>query len=115
MVSGTMAMLAPASTLSPPSSRSSRAAFGRLGVEHLQRRDQQQHAAADLERGQRDAEELDDLQARQRADGNHDKGAERGDADRALALLAAETLGEVDEERHAPIGLTMASSATRGL
>ena len=75
------------------------AAFGRLRVEHLQRRQQQQHAAADLERGERDAEELDDAQPGDGADGDDDEGADRGDADRAAPLLAAEAFGEMDEER----------------
>jgi hypothetical protein len=100
MVSGTIAIESPASALSPPSLRSALRALGRLGVEHLQRRDQQQHAAADLERGQRDAEELDDAQAGQGADGDDDEGADRRDADRPPTLLAAETACEMDEERN---------------
>ena len=92
IVSGTTAMLSPASTLSPPSARSALRLSAGCALSICSDDDQQQHAAADLERGERDAEELDDAQAGERADGDDDEGADRRDADRAPALLAAEAL-----------------------
>jgi hypothetical protein len=65
MVSGTTAMLAPASTRSSAFAHVAGFALGGLGIEHRQRADQEQSAASHLERCQRNAEELDDLQARQ--------------------------------------------------
>jgi hypothetical protein len=86
-----------------------------LRVEHLQRTDQQQRAAADLERGDADAEELDDLQPGDGTDSDDDEGGERRDVDRAQALRGREVLREGDEKGTTPIGLTMASSAISGL
>ena len=77
------------------------AGLRRLGVEHVERRGEQKHAAAHLKTGQRDAEELQNFQAQQGAYGDHHKGAEGRYPDRASALLGAKALGIVDKEGHA--------------
>ena len=103
MVSGTTAMLAPMAALLGAVFHLVRVrlGLGRLGVEHVQRADQQQHAAADLEAGQRDAEKIQDLQAQQRAGGNHHKGAERRRS-RSCGVRCSrrKALRVVDEKRH---------------
>jgi hypothetical protein len=102
MVSGTTAMLLP---MRRPFRRLLRArgvglGLGGLGVEHVHRADQQQHAAAHLKALQRDVEELQNLQAQQRTGRNHANDAERRRADGAAPLRRGKALGVVDEERH---------------
>ena len=76
------------------------ARLGRLGVEHGQRRREQQQAAAHLKARQRDAEEFQDLQAQQGTGGDDDKGRKGRHPDGALPLCTAEALGVVDEKGH---------------
>ena len=74
------------------------ARFGGLCVQHRQRRGQQQHAATDLETGQRNVEKLQQLQAQQRADGNDGKRGERSRDNGAPPQILRKPLCVMDEE-----------------
>ena len=73
--------------------------FRGLGVQHLDGAHEQQQTSANLEGRQRDTEELQDLQAEQRADGNHQERRDCSGARCLPALRRGEVAGEVNEER----------------
>ena len=102
MVSGTTAMLSPASTFVSPAVTSSLRPSAGWALSICSEEIKEQHAAAHLERGQRDAEELDDADARQRAHRDDAERTEGGHTNGARTLFGTETLREMDEERDNP-------------